>query len=247
MGENQVKVNRSKALIMMLMITLGILIALQLKVTNLGYKYVQISDLDGLQRTIVKEKAEIERLLALKNQLIEKTVQYEAAQDPEVSFASVLMDEIRLYKAFAGYTDLAGPGVVVIVSDGERDLQSGEDPNTLIVHDYDIRALIDDLRNAGAEAIAINNQRILLGKTELYCTGPTIRINNQVFAQPYVITAIGNRDRLIEVTEGPSGYAGLLRQIGLYVEVNSSINVKIPAYSGYKNPLYLNLMEEIKP
>jgi uncharacterized protein YlxW (UPF0749 family) len=242
-----VKVNRSKAIIMMLMITLGILIALQLKVTNLGFKYVQISDLDGLQRTIEKEKAEIERLVALKNQLIEKSEQYEAAQDPDVSFESVLMEEIRLYKAFSGYAELAGPGVVIIVSDGERDLQVGEDPNTLIVHDYDIRALIDDLRNAGAEAIAINNQRILLGKTELYCTGPTILINNQVFAQPYIITAIGNRDRLIEVAEGPNGYAGLLRQIGLYVEVNSSINVKIPAYATYKNPLYLNLLEEIKP
>lgn len=241
------KVNRSKAIIMMLMITLGILIALQLKVTNLGFKYVQISDLDGLQRTIEKEKAEIERLVALKNQLLEKSEQYEAAQAPEVSFESVLIDEIRLYKAFSGYSELAGPGIVIIVSDGERDLQAGEDPNTLIVHDYDIRALIDDLRNAGAEAIAINNQRILLGKTELYCTGPTIRINNQVFAQPYIITAIGNRDRLIEIAEGPSGYAGLLRQIGLYVEVNSSINVKIPAYAEYKNPLYLNLLEEIRP
>ena len=231
----------------MLMITLGVLIALQLKVTNLGYKYVQISELDGLQRMIEKENAEIERLSALKAQLVEKSGQYEAAQAPEVSFASVLMEEIELYKAFSGYTELAGPGVVIIVSDGERDLQAGEDPNTLIAHDYDIRALIDDLRNAGAEAIAINNQRILLGKTELYCTGPTILINNQVYAQPYIITAIGNRDRLIEVTEGPNGYAGLLRQIGLYVEVNSSIYVRIPAYTSYQNPVYMNLMEELKP
>jgi uncharacterized protein YlxW (UPF0749 family) len=68
-----------------------------------------------------------------------------------------------------------------------------------------------------------------------------------VFAQPYIITAIGNRDRLIEVTEGPSGYASLLRQIGLYVEVNSSISVKIPAYTDYRAPKYLNLLEEMKP
>lgn len=241
------KVNRGKAIIMMLMITLGILIALQLKLTQLGYKYVQISDLDGLQRTIDKEHAEILRLKALKTQLEEKAIQYEAARDPDISFESVLLEEIRLHKAFAGYSELAGPGVVIIVSDGERALQTGEDPNTLIVHDYDIRALIDDLRNAGAEAIAINNQRILLGKTELYCTGPTILINNQVFAQPYIITAIGNRDRLIEVTEGPNGYAGLLRQIGLLVEVNSGIQVRIPSYLDYRNPKYLNLLEEIKP
>jgi uncharacterized protein YlxW (UPF0749 family) len=242
-----VKWNRKKVSIMILMVILGILVAFQLKITQLGFKYVQISDLDGLQRTIAKEQAEIVRLTALKSQLLEKSEQYEAALDPEVSFASVLTEEIRLYKAFSGYSALAGPGVIILVSDSERDLQTGEDPNTLVVHDYDIRALIDDLRSAGAEAIAINNQRIMLGKTELYCTGPTIQINNQVFAQPYIITAIGNRDRLIEVTEGPSGYASLLRQIGLYVEVNSSIRVHVPAYMDYRQPKYLNLMEEIKP
>lgn len=239
--------NRKNGLILTLMVILGLLIALQLKVTDMGFKYVQLSDLDSIQHTIEKEKAELERLKALQLQLKEKERQYEAVSDPNIPFESVLSRELRLYKAFAGYSALSGPGVVIIVSDGERDLQFEEDPNTLVVHDYDIRALIDDLRNSGAEAIAINNQRILLGKTVLYCTGPTILINNQVFAQPYVITAIGNRDRLIEVTEGPSGYASLLRQIGLYVEVNSSISVKIPAYTVNSMPKYLNLLEEIKP
>jgi uncharacterized protein YlxW (UPF0749 family) len=239
--------SRKHGVIIMLMVTLGLLLALQIKTTKLGYKYVQLSDLDSIQRTIEKEKAEIARLSALKIQLTEKELQYQAASDPGIPFESVLSAEIDLYKAFSGYMPLTGPGVIILVSDSERDLQIDEDPNNLVVHDYDIRALIDDLRNAGAEAITINNQRILLGKTELYCTGPTILINNQVFAQPYIITAIGNRDRLIEVTEGPSGYASLLRQIGLYVEVNSSISVKIPAYTDYRAPKYLNLLEEMKP
>ena len=138
-------------------------------------------------------------------------------------------------------TPLEGPGVVIVVTDAVRDLGADEDPNNLLVHDYDIRSMINDIQMAGAEAISINGQRILFNKTDLYCTGPTIRINSQVFAQPFVIKAIGDQNRLMEVIDGPKGYANILRDMGIFVEANTAINMRIEAYETYEEPKYLNV------
>ncbi len=238
------KLKKGQTIIVILMVILGMLIAMQLRLSQMGYKYVQFTDINNLQSTILKETVEIEQLREKQKELEAKEKEYESAQTGG-NLESILEENVNQYKTFAGLTNLEGPGIVVIVTDADRELGENENPNDLIVHDYDMRALIGDIRAAGAEAISINNQRILLSKTEMYCTGPTIRINDQVFAQPFIIRAIGDKSRLLEVVDGPNGYANILRDMGIFVETNTSVSIEIPAYTRINEPVYLKNEEEV--
>ena len=51
--------------------------------------------------------------------------------------------------------------------------------------------IVNELRAAGAEAISINDQR-LIGTSEIRCSGPTITVNGKIFAPPFIIKAIGD-------------------------------------------------------
>jgi uncharacterized protein YlxW (UPF0749 family) len=240
------KLKKGQSVIIMLMVILGMLLAMQLRLSKLGYKYVQFTDINNLQNTILKERAEVEQLHEKQNELEAKKVAYEGARDGSGNIGAVLEENVFQYKGFGGLTALEGPGIIVIVTDADRELGENENPNDLIVHDYDMRALIGDIRAAGAEAISINGQRILLSKTELYCTGPTIRINDQVFAQPFIIRAIGNKNRLLEVVDGPDGYANILRDMGIFVETNTSVSISVPAYANITEAKFMKNEEEGK-
>ena len=119
---------------------------------------------------------------------------------------------------------------MIIVSDGDRQLLDNENPNNLLVHDLDIQALVDDLLEAGAEAIAINGQRIIPHLTEIICNGPTIRVNEELYSQPFIIEAIGNRKHLEAAVNAPNKYGFVLKQWGLFLEVNTSIYLELSGY-----------------
>lgn len=237
------KLNKGQMVILFLMLILGMLIAFQLKLSQLGYKYVQFTDLNALHNAIIKEEAEINQLKEKQTLLEEKEIAYNSAQSGTGDIGSLIEGDIERYKRFGGLSPLEGPGIVLVVTDANRDLGENENPNDLIVHDYDMRALLADIRSAGAEAISINGQRVILTKTKLYCTGPTILINDQVYAQPFVIRAIGDPDRLIEMVDGPNGYANILRDMGIFVETNTSVSIKVPAYTAVAEPKYMKELE----
>lgn len=239
------KIKKGKNVIVFLMVILGMLLAMQLRLSQLGYKYVQFTDINNLQNNLLKEQTEIALLREKQKELEERQKAYQSAQLGKGDIGAYLEEDLSRYKTFGGLTPLEGPGIVLVVTDADRELGENENPNDLIVHDYDMRALLADIRSAGAEAISINNQRILLTKTKLYCTGPTILINDQVFAQPFVIRAIGDRERLLEVVDGPSGYANILRDMGIFVETNTSVSIQMPAYKQMETPKYLKDGEEV--
>ena len=72
-------------------------------------------------------------------------------------------DEQLMMKA--ALTNVKGPGVSVLIEDSLKPVQSGENPNLYVIHDEDILRIVNELRAGGAEAIAINDQR-LIGTSE---------------------------------------------------------------------------------
>ncbi|GAU78695.1 DUF881 domain-containing protein [Fusibacter sp. 3D3] len=216
-----------------LTILLGILSAMQFRAVNSGYKYMSIKEMYANSIELESQKAELVQLREKANSLKVKIDEFDTARtDNRIDYESVLQLEIENTQKAAGLTTVEGPGIVIIVTDGTRELYENENPNVVIVHDLDIRAMVDDLRNAGAEAISINGQRVIFNKSKIQCTGPTIKINDQVFAVPFVIKAIGDRKYLESAINAPGSYSESLRKWGVFVEVNTSINVLIPAYDG---------------
>jgi len=105
----------------------------------------------------------------------------------------------------------------------------GGDPNYYIIHYDDLLSIVSDLKSAGAEAIAINDQR-LVGTTELRCVGNVILVNTTRLAPPFVILAIGN-SAILEDTVAHGRYAYLLAN-NFPVSIATGDDLVLSAYKG---------------
>lgn len=156
------------------------------------------------------------------------------------SSVKALTQDVEKYKMLAGLTELKGPGVVVTLNDSDIQPKDGEDPNNFLVHDEDLLNVVNELKAGGAEAVSINGQR-LIATSEIRCVGPTININSTRYAPPYVIKAIGNTDTLLAALNLKGGYVDTLKYYGIKVNIQSSSNVDIPAYTDPINLKYAKL------
>ena len=100
----------------------------------------------------------------------------------------------------------------------------------LVVHDADVLSVINELKNAGAEAISINDQRIV-PTSSIVCGGNIIEINGEKVGAPFIIKAIGLPEQLSALTR-PGGYLEILKNASIEVSLKKSNNITIPKYTG---------------
>jgi uncharacterized protein YlxW (UPF0749 family) len=107
-----------------------------------------------------------------------------------------------------------------------------------LIHDSDINQTVNELKAAGAEAISINDQR-LVAMSPIRCAGPTVLVNNVPQPPPYVIRAIGNGKTLQAAMNLPGGIADQLRGMDpAMIKMDQSAHLVISAYSGPTQPKY---------
>lgn len=143
-------------------------------------------------------------------------------------------DAIERAAAPAHATPVQGPAVAVTLSDAPASIQpAGVDGDLLVVHQQDIRAVVNALWEGGAEAMTIQGVRVS-SRTGIKCVGNTVVLHNVPYAPPYVISAIGPQDRM-EAALAESDYLRIYRQ---YVDAYrlgyqvSRAQVAMPAYDG---------------
>jgi uncharacterized protein YlxW (UPF0749 family) len=138
---------------------------------------------------------------------------------------------VRLQTA-AGLVPLAGKGIRITLSDSNKKLKDYEDPIFYIVHYDQLELLINELKAAGAEAIAINNHRI--GNTSGFsCAGTTILIDTKRIAPPYIIDAIGDPDNLKNALMMPGGFVeNQILSFNLQFAIEKADRLTVPAYPG---------------
>lgn len=122
-----------------------------------------------------------------------------------------------------GVQAVTGPGVRVTVDDGP----------SAVVRAADLRALVDGLWNAGAEAIAINGQR-LTARSGISNSGVAIRVvgNNRTLSPKYVVEAIGDRGTLqADLMQTSSGllFRDTAARFGLPVSMDNVERLSLPA------------------
>lgn len=139
-------------------------------------------------------------------------------------------EEIKIGNKLIGLAEVTGPGVIVTLSDSKKDASSVLDPNSLLVHDVDVLSVVNELKNAGAEAISINDQR-LVPTTSISCGGSIIDINGEKVGAPFVIKAIGLPEQLAGLSR-QGGYLETLRSFSVEAELKKSNNITIPKYTG---------------
>ena len=139
-------------------------------------------------------------------------------------------DAIKQGNKIVGTTEVTGAGVIVTLSDSKRDASTTLNVNDLLVHDVDVLSVINELKNAGAEAICINNQR-LVPTSSIVGGGNIIEINGEKVGAPFEIKAIGLPEQLAALSR-PGGYLEILKKATVGVDLKKSNSITIPKYTG---------------
>jgi uncharacterized protein YlxW (UPF0749 family) len=133
----------------------------------------------------------------------------------------------RVLGVLAGSVPVRGPGIQVVVDDAPGG-GSGQQ-----VLDKDLQKLVNGLWKVGAEAIAINSQR-LSNLSAIREAGNSITVNYRDVNRPYVVSAVGNPNqmgaRLLDTAAGQTWLA-LKSTFGLRFDITSEESMKLPAAS----------------
>ena len=152
-------------------------------------------------------------------------------------------NQIQQGNKIIGLTEVKGPGVIVTLKDAQ--VTTGTtyigDPNDLVVHDVDVLSVVNALFNSGAEAVSVNEQRVV-PTTSIICGGNIVDINGERIGAPFVIKAIGLPEYLSNIAmEG--GYLDRLNGYGIVTKLEQSNSITIPKYSGVISYQYAKSVE----
>lgn len=216
-------------------LVLGIMLAVQYRASQdyAGYNTGRDSDLTINLKKVTEERNSLAKeVVNLREKLSNVRKSDQAMAD--------LQDELQKANMAAGQIPVTGSGIIVTLNDSTRALQPGEDPNDLLVHDRDILIVVNELKSSGAEAISVNDER-LVSMSEIRCAGTTILINSTKIAPPFTIKAIGDPDVLQSGILIKGGYVEQnLKFWGIQVQVLKSKKIEIPAYSGLTKYVFSN-------
>ncbi|SBV95977.1 conserved exported hypothetical protein [uncultured Eubacteriales bacterium] len=226
------KKNRGELAIGVVCVLLGVLLAVQLrsvKVNNADSD-AQSGRLETLQGMYNEARDKLDSTQA---QLESAQAELQKYRDEAASGSGgneALRAEVDKLEMEAGLTEVVGPGVMVAMRDSTAANVTGDEQNYLI-HDSDLLAVINDLRDAGAEAISLNGER-LLATSEVRCAGAVVIVNGRRYAAPFVINAIGDSATLYNALTMRNGVVDVLGQWKIEVKVTASEMLTVPGYNG---------------
>lgn len=137
--------------------------------------------------------------------------------------ASDLLDaELKEYNMLVGKTNVIGDGVVLKLVDTQ--FMSYTASNLVY--------LVNELKYAGAEAISINNKRIVNMSDIVSINEQYILVNGERIVSPYEIKAIGNQQEFDKILNFPkSGFIDDYKANGYQIEFKLQSGIRIPAYN----------------
>lgn len=195
----------------------------------------ELMDRETLENYYIEEVQKNEKLKA---EISNQSAVIEAFRDQVTSnsdAAAIIDERLSGAELYAGLTNVEGEGVVVTLDDVELTQemqQSGMYSNYGIVHDVNISTFINELKAAGAEAISVNDERIV-AMSEVRCVGPTIMVNGDRVAPPFIIKAIGDAEILESALKMSGGAAEeAIRIYGISVTIEKSDKLMIERFLG---------------
>lgn len=192
---------------------------------------------DRVQELTIEKKQLEKDVTQLQKEVADLEAKLEEAMESHAGAAGALESELYKIKLYAGLLPLVGPGVEVTLDNTPgAELGYGENAG-YIIRDVDLLKVLNDLRGAGAEAIAINGQRIL-ATSQVRLAGNHINVNLTRLSPPYKIIAIGNPGALKSSLEIKGGLAEYLTEQGALVNVEAKEQIRVPAYDGSLRPEY---------
>jgi uncharacterized protein YlxW (UPF0749 family) len=197
---------------------------------------------------IEQDLLEENRTLAAEvSKLREEKTKLENAIGEGTKQAKVLNETLQETKLYAGLAAVEGPGITITLQDSERANRRGIPEADLVIHDTDVLRVVNELWSAGAEAVAINEHRIV-GRSSLRCVGPTILVDNVRISSPIRIQAIGDPETLFGGLDMRGGVLDEIRSTGdpSMVQIEKIERMLLPAYSGSTMSKFVKAVEDRK-
>ncbi|MGO8672475.1 MAG: DUF881 domain-containing protein [Capsulimonadaceae bacterium] len=209
---------------------LGISFKAQHQVRKLG---LPASNYEGLGVAYQSLKTKSDQDEATISSLNEKVSTLEQAVPSTNTRLRLIAQDVQRDNFLAGLTDVAGPGIVVTLQDSATRLPDAPAvQESLMIHDKDISSLINELKAGGAEAISVNDERVV-ALTAVRCAGPDILVNNTPQVPPYVIRAIGDPKTLAGALKLPDGVYDQIHDTDpSMIRIDSASKLHLPAYGG---------------
>ena len=151
-----------------------------------------------------------------------KISEYRKELDENANSSSVLQEEVKEAETYLGYTSLQGQGIIVTLKDKEDK----------IVNYSHLLQLVNELNAAGAEAISINDERIVSMSEIVTVKDKIVTINERKVAGPFTVKAIGDKKYFESALSIKGGYIDLMAAEGIEVIYTVEDNVIVPEYEG---------------
>jgi uncharacterized protein YlxW (UPF0749 family) len=177
---------------------------------------------DGLKQQILELRADIGDL--------------EATGEGGAAVTQALNRQLEDARIAAGLVALTGPGLVIQLSDSDVPVPPDGNARDYLVSGQDVRIVVEELWLAGAEALAVNGERVT-NATAIVDIGGSVLVNSAYIAAPYQVSAIGPAGMFDTLTQSP-GFIDFIRaraeMFGIGVGYAEQ-EVDLPAYAGSVN------------
>lgn len=225
-------------------VILGMVCIILVAVMFAQFKSVEETNITGIE---MAREEELKTMLSnwktkyeeIEEKLIDTQVkisEYQKKIESNEQSSELLDEELEQTNLLVGKTNVIGQGIIVTLQDNEE----------VEIQDDDLRKLINELKLAGAEAISINNQRVL-NMTEIVDVDGTILINKDRVVSPYTVKAIGDQTYLSSaISLKNSGFIDTYRKLGKTVEMRIENRINILAYNSRKNQFEQKYAQEVE-
>jgi uncharacterized protein YlxW (UPF0749 family) len=209
------------------------------------FKSVEETDLTGIKtareeelQTILSEyKTKYEEMEEKLNDTQERISEYEKMITTNEKDSELLEKELKQTNMLVGKTDVVGEGIIVTLTDNSEKA----------IEPSDLRTLVNELKLAGAEAISINDKRVLNMTEIVEVNGGTILVNTERIASPYVVKAIGDKTYLSSALSlKNSGFIDTTNKVGKSAQMKAENKVEISAYNSDKKQLSFKYAQELE-
>ncbi|TCS84409.1 DUF881 domain-containing protein [Tepidibacillus fermentans] len=228
------KVSKLHLYLSIVLLFLGFLVGFQYQLTNkrtmtdIAYSWNKEQQ---IQEKLIRQKEENKKLEEQIREVEDQIHSIEQKAQANQDEATKIHETLDYSRMLAGLMDVEGPGLIVTLNDSKKAKEMSGDVSSYIVHEQDLRRVVNELFASGAEAISVNGERMISTST-IKCVGPTILVNSIKKAPPFEIKAIGDPDTLLKGLELPGGVLDTLRIWEIQITTQKVDKVVIPRYMG---------------
>ncbi len=221
---------------------LTLVMTMQFKIVN----ETDITSIDNMRESELRTelanwKSKYEDADKQYQETISKINEYQKTKESNDETNKVMDSELQQVNMGLGKTDIEGKGIIITIKDS-TDTSDENDTESKTVSASNLLIIVNALKLAGAEAISINDQRII-NMSDIVDIGSVdasfIKVNGKRILSPYVIKAIGDPTYMESSLIGNGGAIDTMKKTGQDVTIDKPNNIKIQKYNGEIKTKYI--------